>query len=423
MTNGERENSGELSSFLHLTGWRPLVLALVAGLAGAFGLFNALSAPAEFQARYTFNAQRIADDDFQPAELNLFARELAVTANFPQTAQAVEERTGLVIEDDYNITVNQSGQTQANVDVNVVAGRPEDAQLIAVETSIETMTVTLTKDLNGHEASAAQIEESLADTEAIIAELTEQADFINPATAYDLAIADLAARRDFLRNPPTETITLADGNTVTREVPEPAPPLEELRANASRLEPIDRAYRNEIAALDALNLRLADRSNDIRDARAALALVATEREDPIIISEVVTEETSRIAGLLTGLLLFAIPAALLVILLFVIYDALRKKPEQQLDPAHQFEAAGALAAESQPALPEGARAPLVVVDEEIPDDEPDEEILATPASEHDILADEDELVVDGDEPDDDEPDDKKRSKDGRWGRDASSKAG
>ena len=66
MTEGQPANSGELSSFLHLTGWRPLVLAIVAGLAGAYGLFLALGEPAQFQARYVLNASRIADDDLSP---------------------------------------------------------------------------------------------------------------------------------------------------------------------------------------------------------------------------------------------------------------------------------------------------------------------------------------------------------------------
>ena len=63
MTEAQPANSGELSSFLHLTGWRPLLLAIVAGLAGAYGLFLALDAPAQWQARYVLNANRIADDD------------------------------------------------------------------------------------------------------------------------------------------------------------------------------------------------------------------------------------------------------------------------------------------------------------------------------------------------------------------------
>ncbi len=416
MTEGDTESSGELSSFLHLTGWRPLVLALIAGLAGAVGLFLALSAPAEFQARYTLNAQRIADDDFTPAQLDIFVEEIAQTAQFPQVIRAVEIRTGLVEEDDYMITVGQSGSTLANVDINVVSEVAEEAQLVAVETGIEAMTVTLNKVLGGHVASADQIEDSIAEIEADVAELTRLAGGLNPQIAYDTAVQRVIAREERNSNPPQIPRDNGDGTTSLVEEPEPDPPLQELRDRVTELAPIQRQFQNESAALDALNQRLGDRNNDIRDARAALALVETERDDALIISEVVTEETSRIAGLLTGLLLFAVPAALAVILLFVIWDALRKKPEaDQMRRADDFEPAGVLEASAQPALPEGKVTPLVVVDEEELD----------PADiGDDILAevDDEEVIVEDDDPDD-EPKSKKRSKDGRWGRDASSKAG
>ena len=419
MTDGDRQTSGELSSFLHLTGWRPLVLALIAGVAGAIGLFGALSQPAEWQARYTLNASRVADDDFTPQQLDIFAEEIALTGRFPQVATAVELRTGLVIEEDYDISINQSGTTLANVDFNAVAERPEEAQQAAIESGIEAMNITLEKILGGHESSADQINDSVRDAEATIRDLTVQANGINPSTAYDLSVQAVIDRRVFIQNPPTITTTDADGNTSTEVVPEPAPPLEDLEAEANRLEPLDRAFRNEIANLDALNLRLADRNNDIRDTNAALALVATELEDPLIISEVATEETSRIAGLLTGLLLYAIPAALITILLFVIWDALRRKPEEhELRPAEEFEPAGVLEASGQRALPEGDTTvvtPLTVVDEE---DDLDHLDVGG-----DVLADDDVEEEFLDDDDDPEPTTKKRSKDGRWGRDASSKAG
>lgn len=414
MTEGDRDNSGELSSFLHLTGWRPLVLALIAGLAGAIGLFGALNAPAEFQARYVLNAQRVADDDFTPAELDIFVEEIAQTAKFPQVEREVEERTGLFNEEDYEITVNQSGSSQALVDINVVSGSIEDSQTVAIETGLAALDITLVKVLGGHEASALQIRSSVAESEATISQLTRDAGGLNPSTAYDLAVQAVIDRREFLRNRPQETINNADGTTTTRDVEEPNPPLEELEAEANRLEPLDRQYRNEIAGLDALNVRLAERNSDIRDANAALALVGIEREQPLIISEVVTEETSRIAGLLTGLLLFAVPAALLVIFAFVIFDLLRKKPEEEtLRRAEDFTPAGVLEAQGQRALPEANVTPLVVVDE----DDGNEEF-----SDDDVLN-EDDDEFDEEEPDDDGPKSKKRSKDGRWGRDASSKAG
>ena len=414
MTEGDRDNSGELSSFLHLTGWRPLVLALIAGLAGAVGLFGALNAPAEFQARYVLNAQRVADDDFTPAQLDIFVEEIAQTAKFPQVELAVEDRTGLVNEEDYEITVNQSGSSLSLVDINVVAGDPVDAQTVAIETGIEALTITLNKVLGGHIAGANQISDSIIEVEATIDDLTEQAGFLNPSTAYDLKSQEVIQRRRDIANPPTRQETDADGNATEVEIPYNGPSLEQLLAELNVLQPLDRAYKNEIAELDALNLRLADRNSDVGDANAALALVEIERESPLVISEVVTEETSRIAGLLTGLLLFAVPAALLVIFAFVIFDLLRKKPaEPTLRRAEDFTAAGVLEAQAQRALPEASVTPLVVVDEE--------EELAV--SDSDVLNEEDEEEPDEDEPNGDDPKAKKRSKDGRWGRDASSKAG
>ncbi len=419
MTEGTTDNSGELSSFLHLTGWRPLLLALFAGLAGAVGLFGALNAPTEFQARYVLNANRVADDDLQPAELDIFVEEIAQTAKFPAVAIAVEERIDLVIEDDYEITVNQSGSSVATVDINVVSELATDAQDVAIETGIEALTITLTKTLGGLESGSAQIETALSEADARVADLTVDAGGINPTVAYDLAAKAVLDRRAFLLNRPTEVVFDEAGNPSTQLVPEPEPPLDVLEAQASRLEPIDREYRQIAAEIDALNLRLADRRSSIRDATAALLDVDVEREQHLIISEVVTEETSRIAGLLSGLLLFAVPVALLMILLFTIWDFFRKKPDDQLlRRADDFYASGILEAQGQRALPEASFMPLVVVDE----DEPERDVLAG----HDEDVEHEEDVDDdnelGESPDE-ETSTKKRSKDGRWGRDASSKAG
>lgn len=414
MADGDHDNSGELSSFLHLTGWRPLVLALVAGLAGAFGLFGALSEPAEWQARYILNATRVADDDLTPAELDIFVEEIAQTSKLPVVINAVEETTGLVEEDDYTITVNQSGSSVATIDYNVVSENPTDAQTVAIETGIEGLTVTFNKTLGGLEAAAEQTVDTLAVAQGRVSELTVEAGGLNPGVAYDIATQLVIERRAFLLNRPTETVFDEDGNPVVQLVPEPEPSLEVLEAEANRLEPINREYQQLVTEIDALNVQLAERRDDIRDANAALQLISIEREQPLIMSEVVTEETSRIAGLLTGLLLFAVPAALLMILVFTIYDFFRKKPEPQLRRAEDFDAAGVLEAQGTRALPEANFTPLLIVDED--------EDLST-----DVLAEEDEVeeVAESEtKASDDEATTKsKRSKDGRWGRDASSKAG
>jgi hypothetical protein len=411
MTEGDRDNSGELSSFLHLTGWRPLVLALVAGLAGAVGLFGALNAPAQFQARYIVNADRVADDDLTPQEKDIFVDEIVQTAKLPQVAQTVEDITGLVIEDDYDITINQSGSSITIIDVNVVAEREDDAQNVARETAIAALDITLEKILGGFEASAGSLQARIDTDEVRIRELTIASGGINPSVAYGLAVQAVIDRRVFLENPPTEPCAQADGTPGTCLVPEPSPSLEVLEANAAELAPLEREYTTLIAAVDSANLQLADRRDSIRDANDAIALIAGERDQSIIINEVVTEETSRIAGLLTGLLLFAIPAALLVILLFVIYDALRKKPDAEpLRRAEDFAPAGVLEAQGKRALPEASVTSLIVVDEG------DASVIEANVLHENGAKGND----DGSDPDDGA---KKRSKDGRWGRDASSKAG
>ena len=426
MTDIESDNSGELSSFLHLTGWRPLVLALVAGLAGAAGLFGALDAPTEWQARYVLNANRVAQDDFQPAELDIFVEEIAQTAKFPAVVNAVEARTGLVHEESYVITVNQSGASVATVDINVVSENPADAQSVAIETGIEALTITLEKTLAGDKAGARQNEAELAELDAQVTVLTREAGGLNPTTAYDLATTAVVVRREFQINRPTEVVFDEDGVPSTQLVPEPEPSLEVLEAEANRLEPIDRQYRQLVTQIDAINVRLADQRNAIRDGEAALASIETEREQPLIISEVVTEETSRIASLLTGLLLFAVPVALLTILVFTIWDLVRKRPKASLRHADDFEAAGILEAQGSRALPEANFTPLVVVDE---DDEAEAEAdVLEELDEFDEFDEFDEEETD-DEPDErfidetEETSTEKRSKDGRWGRDASSKAG
>ncbi|MDW3175901.1 MAG: hypothetical protein R8J94_00795 [Acidimicrobiia bacterium] len=419
MADGDTNNSGELSSFLHLTGWRPLILALVAGLAGAFGLFGALSEPAEFQARYVIFADRVAADDLTPAQLDIFVEEIAQTAKFPVVINAVEETTGLIEEEDYTITVNQSGSSVATIDINVVTENFTDARTIAIETGIEALTVTLEKTLGNLESTADQIRVALQEEDARIAELRIEAGGLNPTVAYDVAVQTLIDRRARNLNPPLIAEVDADGNETLVIEPEPEPPIAELEAEVSRLEPVDREYRQRVDVIDGLNGRLADRQNAIRDANAALLSLETEREQPLIISEVVTEETSRIAGLLTGLLIFAVPAALLMILVFTIWDFFRKKPEVPLRRAEDFEPAGVLEAQGTRALPEANFTPLVVVDEDEEDNDDRTDVLADSSGGDDDGGDGDRRKSD----DDTSTSKNRRSKDGRWGRDASSKAG
>lgn len=404
MSTGEHNNSGELSTFLHLTGWRPLVLALVAGLAGAFGLFTALNEPAQWQARYVINANRVAENDILPTELDLFAGEIAQTARFPQVIDEVEDITGLVEEDDYEISVNQSGATPNFIDVNVVSEDPEEAQTVAIETSIAALNFALGQIVEGEESARDRIQEEVDTLDAQVAELTAQAGGLNPAVAYQAAVNDLLQAR----NDPDNA----------------AAPESVLERRVADLEPIEREFSQLQFDLDALNAQLASRSSSVRDARSALALIELERENPLIITEVVTEETSRIAALLTGLLLFAVPVALVMILLFVAFDALFRKPEPAASPAADFDPSGELSATQQLSLPEGKRS-LTVVDQH--DQGVYGDVLTPDGSHIDVeseLVDSDELAED--EGDDDASENgkaTKKSKDGRWGRNAGSKAG
>ena len=419
MTEGERDTSGgELSSFLHLTGYRPLILALLAGIAGAIGVFLALQEPPEFQARYVLNAGRVIDNDASAAELDLAAEEIVSTASFPEVHLAVQEETGLVFEDDYEIVINRAGG--ALININVVADDPTDAQNVAIETGIAAVTFTTERQVAGIESSRDQLLAELSDINARLAELTAEAGGVNPIVARENAETTFLNAQAAIRNPPTAPQIQEDGTFEEEVVEYDGPPLEELQAEVEALSPIAREYEGLLETEATLNVRLADRNNTIREARSAILLMDSERDTPLVISEVITEETSRISGLLTGLLIFAVPAALIVILFFTLLDLMRKKPAVTTEET-DFDPHGEIGATQQRALPESTTR-LTVVDEEERN------------RNSDVLAKEDDSIIDvvakeeasGAEDDDDEPPTKKkskRSKDGRWGRDASSKAG
>ena len=420
MTQGQRDSSsGELSSFLHLTGFRPVLLALIAGLAGAAGIFLALQEPPEFQARYVLNVSRVADNDVTAGELDLVAEEIVSTASFPEIQLAVEDRTGLVFEEDYEIVVNRAGG--ALININVVADDPTDAQSVAIETGIEAVTITTEREIAGVESSRDQLLSELDDVDGRIGELTVLAGGVNPTVALDNAEAQLLQRRAEDLNPPTQTLLQPDGTTVEEEVESLLPEATELEATVAALSPIAREFATLQTEEAALNVRLADRNNSIREADSAISLIEEERETSLVISEVVTEETSKISALLTGLITFAVPATLIVILFFTVWDLIRRKPQEETVIPEPSETSGALSPTEQRALPESSTTRLTVVDE----DEADNDRNADDGDVIDVLSEEaknDEFDGGDDEPPNNSKKSKK-SKDDRWGRDASSKAG
>ena len=461
MTQGERDSSGgELSSFLHLTGWRPLLLAIVAGLAGAAGIFLALQEPAQFQARYVLNADLIADNDATAADLSLFVQEVVSTASFPEVQDAVEERTGLVFEDDYELVVNQAGG--ALININVVAADPNDANEVAIETGIEAASITLERQNAGIESSRDQLVAEVNEDESRISELTVLAGGLNPRFALDQAEAALIQRRADELNPPTQAILQPDGTTAVEEIPLDGPSASELEQQVAELSPLAREFDTLQTQIAALQTTLSDRNNSIREGDSALVLLETERETSLVIRNVVTEETSRISGLLTGLLLFAVPAALIMILLFTLLDLIRGRgAEVEPEPARDFEPKGSIEPQEQRALPESTiRRSLTVVDENDAtdvlgeddyievvakengrdEDSEDDENKDEDSEDEDSEDDENEETAAVDDDDDEPPtkstnntktngkkngkaNGKNRSKDGRWGREASTKAG
>jgi len=390
MTEGEASSSGELSSFLHLSGWRPLILAVVAGLAGVVGLYLALGEPSQWVSRYVINGQRVAENNLQPGQLDIFVEEIVQTSRFPVVINEVEAATALVHEEDYEITVVQAPSSVALANVNVVSDNPEDSQAVAVETSISALRVTLLKNRTGLEANRDRLDREVASATARNNELTREAGGVNPTTAYNAAANRLLEQRSN---------------------PDPDVSISQLQAEVDRLEPLDAEFRQLTTSLSQLNVRLGDLNNSIREATGHIESLDAERESPFIISEVVTEETSRIAKLLTGLMLFAVPAALLTILGFVAIDGFRRKSLEPLVPAQPIDAYGVLDANSQRALPEGRVTKLQVVDEA--------DVLGTDEGAIPVG----EALDDLDEHDDDDDPEPTKSKDSRWGRDASSKAG
>ncbi len=416
MTQGERDSSGgELSSFLHLTGFRPLILALLAGLAGAVGVFLALQEPAQFQARYVLNADQVADSDVTAGELDLLAEEIVSTASFPEVQISVEESTGLVFEEDYEIVINRAGG--ALININVVADDPTDAQNVAIDTGVAAITATSERGIAGVEASRDRLLEDLAEVDSRIGELTVLAGGLNPTVALDNAEAQLLARRAEDLNPTVQRVQQDDGTFADEVVDSGLPAAADLEEIVANLSPVAREFVTLQTEEAALNVRLADRTNSIRETENAIELL--EDNPTTVINEVVTEETSRISALLTGLLTFAVPAALVIILLFTVFDLIRRKPEETPLEAEGFDAAGELDASEQRALPESTTRLTVVDEDEVgTDDDGIIDVLAKESS-----GDDEDSEGGDDEPPTNKSKKKDRSKDGRWGRDASSKAG
>ena len=236
MTDGDRDSSGELSSFLHLTGWRPAILALFAGVAGAIGLFLALGEPTEWQARYIINCNNVASEDFIPAELDIFCEEIAQTAQFPVVLAEVTRQTGLVEEDDYEIVVRQSASSPAIVDVNVVSLNPTEAQSVAIETAIAAIENSLEKRVNGLESLRDQLDAELQAADLRVSELTREAGGLNPSTAYNRAQNDLLDRYAFLNNPSQIEELDDEGNILDPGGVDPDVMVEARRYDAWRVE-------------------------------------------------------------------------------------------------------------------------------------------------------------------------------------------
>lgn len=371
MTEGERDSSGgELTSFLHLTGKRPILLILIAGLAGMLGVVLALGDPATFQARYVLNVDRVADNDLAIGEVAIVAEEIVSTASFPEVQVAVEEQTGLVFEDDYEIAINRAGG--ALININVVAEQPDDAQNVAIETGIAAVAITTERQAAGIESSRDQLEREVADVRAEMAALTSQAGGINPIVALNNAEAALLQRRADELNPPTRPILRQDGTIEQVPVPYTGPSADELQIIVDTLSPIERDFTSLQTSEAALTVSLSNRNNSLRELDSAIRLIESERETSLVISEVVTEETSRITGLLTGLLLFAVPVALLIIVAFTVYDLVTKKPEDDVESTEEepFDPVGELREQSPRALPESSvHRSLTVVDNDILNDD------------------------------------------------------
>lgn len=118
------------------------------------------------------------------------------------------------------------------------------------------------------------------------------------------------------------------------------------------------------------------------------------------------------------------PAALITIVLFVIYDLVRRKPAIEPEFARTFDSAGSLERTTpHGALPEARITPLTVVDD---DDEYDDDGYVDEDEEYDYY-DESESrdllnLSEDDDPEDDDPEPPQSPRD-RWGRRAGSKAG
>lgn len=380
MTTSDSASSGELASFLHLTGWRPVILAFVAGAAGVVGAALALGEPAQWQASYLVDAGRLADDDLTPIAVDTWVDELVANAQFSEVIDHVEEVTGLEEETDYKITVNQANAA-TQIAINVVADTPEEAEQVAQETAIKVLDLNLNKTLESEQRSADRIQADLDIKETRITELTIEAGGVNPAVAYDVATGRVTERElQIARGDRVQNGTDITGAPIFVDAEDLEPSLEDLKTRLGDLEPIQREHEDLVTDTDALRLALAEREDSIREADSGLAVVAAERETPTVITNVVTEKASRLTSVLSSLFLFAVPAAIVLIVLFVLNDKIRHKPTPAPVAEPLPDSFGAIDGKTPDALPEATYGSLHAisedsseeVDEEVDDDFDDE---------------------------------------------------
>ncbi|NNC81880.1 MAG: hypothetical protein HKN94_17190 [Acidimicrobiales bacterium] len=239
---------------------RWLFLVVFSTLVAAFAAFSlGLQAPSQHTSTTFIYGRRVGHVDRQLATLDEHLDDIVNAVEFPQVFEAVEAKTGLKLEKQYDFTIERIDDIQSVIEITVVADQPADAERVARIMAEEVVRFVL----DGQEAS-----------------------LVSEIASLDASIADLEAEQGRLRALSLGVSPIVAQNRVERAL-----------LNLDRTAP-DAAAREASLRLDLANIRpqadeYIQNASSLGDLQAERAVTDNERLDVVSSLDSINDEWYR----------------------------------------------------------------------------------------------------------------------------------